>query len=81
MAVRPVYEVKECAPFFNCVNVEFEWNGGFAKSQKQKNIRALHENYQYCRTDKSVLEISSKSMQDDGEALSDNEGFFDIKVK
>lgn len=70
MAVRPVYEVRESAPFFNVINVEFEWNGGFAKSQKQKNIRAIHDNYQSQRPDKKVLEISSKSMQEGGESLS-----------
>lgn len=70
MAVRPVYEVKESIPFFSCVNVEFEWNGGFARSQKQKNIRALHDNYQRRHDNKRVLEISSKSMQEGGEALS-----------
>ncbi len=69
MAVRPVYEVKESIPFFSCVNVEFEWNGGFARSQKQKNIRALHDNYQRRHDNKRVLEISSKSMQEGGEAL------------
>jgi len=70
MAMRPVYEVKENIPFFTAVNVEFEWNGGFAKTQKQKNIRALHENYRERRSDKKVLEISSKSLQEGGEALS-----------
>ena len=41
MAVRPVYVVKESAPYFAVTNVEFGWNGGFAKVQKQKNIRAI----------------------------------------
>lgn len=70
MAVRPVYVAKEKAPFFEIVNVEFEWNGGFAKVQKQKNIKAIHEGFTRKMPNKKVLEISSKSMQDGGEALS-----------
>lgn len=70
MAVRPVYVAKEKAPFYEVVNVEFEWNGGFAKSQKQKNIRAIHESFQRRMPGKKVLEISSKSMQEGGESLS-----------
>jgi len=70
MAERPVYEARESAPFFNCLSISFDWNGGFAKSQKQKNITALHEGYSHCRPGKNVLEISSKSMQEGGEALS-----------
>lgn len=70
MAVRPVYEVKEGFPFFNVTNVEFEWSAGFAKSQKQKNVKALHNSYKRGRQGREVLEISSKSMQEGGEALS-----------
>lgn len=70
MATRPVYMVKEKFPFFEMIEVDFEWNGGFAKTQKQKNIRALHEGFRNRRPGKKVLEISSKSMQEYGEALS-----------
>lgn len=45
MAVRPVYVVRESAPYFSVTNVEFGWNGGFAKVQKQKNIRAIHAGF------------------------------------
>ncbi len=69
MAIRPVYVVKEEAPYFRIVNVEFEWNKGFAKSQKQKNIKAIHESFSKAMPDKKVLEISSKSTQEGGEAL------------
>ncbi|MCD8021670.1 MAG: hypothetical protein LUF30_01330 [Lachnospiraceae bacterium] len=70
MVVRPVYVAREKAPFYEMVEVEFEWNGGFAKSQKQKNIRAIHQGFQERMPGKKVLEISSKSMQEYGEALS-----------
>lgn len=33
MAVRPVYEVRESAPFFNVINVEFEKYWRFQASQ------------------------------------------------
>ena len=70
MAVRPVYVVRESAPYFSVTNVEFGWNGGFAKVQKQKNIRAIHAGFMRSAPGKKVLEISSKSMQEGGEALS-----------
>lgn len=50
--------------------MEFQWSGGFAASQKQKNIRALHDAFQVARPGSRVLEISSKSMQVNGVALS-----------
>jgi hypothetical protein len=49
---------------------EFTWNGGFAVSQKQKNIAALHRAYNQRFPDRKVLEISSKSMQPLGVKLS-----------
>jgi len=49
---------------------EFTWNGGFAVSQKQKNITALHESFHKRFPDRKLLEISSKSMQELGTQLS-----------
>lgn len=70
MAERPVYIVKTRKPFYEAVNMEFAWNGGFAVSQKQKNITALHAAFSSSFPGKKVLEISSKSMQEGGKALS-----------
>ena len=70
MAKRPVYVTKMEAPFYSAEMIEFDWNGGFAKSQKQKNITAIHTGFKRRHPDKEVLEISSKSMQEYGEALS-----------
>ena len=70
MAERPVFMPYDKAPFYRAVTVSFEWNGGFAKTQKQKNIRALHEAFVAIRPEGKVLEISSKSMQESGEDLS-----------
>ena len=49
MAVRPVYIPKNSAPFYDIVNIEFKWNGGFAVSQKQK---ATPHN---CQTSKNMI--------------------------
>ncbi|MCC8044908.1 MAG: hypothetical protein LIP12_05340 [Clostridiales bacterium] len=70
MAERPVYMVKTRKPFYEIANMEFTWNGGFAVSQKQKNIKALHAEFSRSFPGKKVLEISSKSMQEGGTALS-----------
>ena len=70
MAERPVFTAEARVPYYHTANVEFAWNGGFAKVQKQKNITALHEAFQREYPECSVLEISSKSMQENGEALS-----------
>ncbi len=70
MAKRPVYVTKMEAPFYSAEMIEFDWNGGLAKSQKQKNITAIHKGFMIKHPDKEVLEISSKSMQEYGETLS-----------
>ena len=70
MATRPVYMPDVKAPFLKSYMPEFVWNGGFAVSQKQKNIVALHEAFQRRFPESRVLEISSKSLQGLGVKLS-----------
>lgn len=70
MANRPVFMPSMKAPFVNTISPEFNWSGGFAVSQKQKNITALHQSFNMRYPEKKVLEISSKSMQDIGVKLS-----------
>lgn len=70
MAVRPVYVPKNSAPFYDVVNIEFKWNGGFAVTQKQKNIRAIHDGFTLIYPDGRPLEISSKSLVEEGVKLS-----------
>lgn len=70
MAVRPVYMYCAEPPYFKTYQAEFSWNGGFAPSQKQKNITAIHSAFHRCFPDLKVLEISSKSMQFGGTELS-----------
>lgn len=70
MANRPVFVPGRKAPFVDVFMPEFTWNGGFAVSQKQKNITALHEAFHKRFPDRRLLEISSKSMQELGTQLS-----------
>lgn len=71
MAKRIVYRVDTNKDnYVDKIDVEFEWNAGFAVSQKQKNIRALHENYKKIYENDRVLEISSKSEERLGVQLS-----------
>lgn len=70
MARRPVFISTERRPYAAEWYVDFVFNPGFAVSQKQKNILALHEAFQEEFPGKRVLEISSKSLQPEGVALS-----------
>lgn len=72
MAQRPIFLVTDKAPYYRTFYATFEWNGGFAKSQKQKNINALHNAYNripLCK-DRKLLEVSSASPNPDGVGLS-----------
>ncbi|MBQ5825461.1 MAG: hypothetical protein IIW48_11730 [Clostridia bacterium] len=70
MAQRPVFVVVQDKPYCVRRDVEFVYNAGFAASQKQKNIVAIHEAYNRRNPEAKVLEISSKSLQPLGVALS-----------
>lgn len=70
MANRPVFVPFYKAPFVDVFHPEFQWNGGFAASQKQKNIVALHNAFHARFPEKNILEISSKSLQPLGIKLS-----------
>lgn len=70
MASRPVYVPDVRAPYVKTYCPDFTWNGGFAVSQKQKNIAALHAAYLRLFPDSKILEISSKSLQETGIKLS-----------
>lgn len=70
MAQRPVFMSRIRKPYHDVYNVEFTYNSGFAVSQKQKNITAIHTGFNARFPDKKVLEISSKSLQPLGVKLS-----------
>ena len=71
MAQRPCWRPLVGRVGVKCVeSAPFMWHGGFAVSQKQKNVVALHEAIQKVEPGANVLEISSKSLQSLGVALS-----------
>ena len=70
MAKRPVFIAINKKPYYQIFPVVFPWNGGFAKSQSQKNIRAMHSEYSKSFPGGKILEISSKSERELGVQLS-----------
>lgn len=70
MATRPVFEIGYSAPYYIEQPIDFVWNKGLNINQKRKNVMALHETYKTKFPTKYILEISSKSLQEDGLPLS-----------
>ena len=71
MAKRPCYRPLEKYVGYRTVeSPEFKWNPGFAFSQKQKNVVALHDAIHRIDPSAKILEISSKSLQPLGVSLS-----------
>lgn len=71
MAKRPIFvPLQDGKRFVLERYVDFQWFSGFAKSQKQKSIRSLHEVAFREYGVKNPLEISSKSEDPLGVALS-----------
>ena len=69
MALRSVFICKNEYPYFEEIQVEMDWFGGFAKSQKRKCELSLHLNFG-SRYNNKVLEISSSSLNPLGTELS-----------
>ena len=71
MAKRPCYRPLDKFVGYRTVeSPEFKWNPGFAFSQKQKNVVALHDAIHRIDPSAKILEISSKSLQPLGVSLS-----------
>lgn len=70
MAMRPVFAPGKRKNEADVFMTEFVWNSGLSASQKRKNVTALHEAYMRRFPDRKVLEISSKSTEKLGVALS-----------
>lgn len=77
MAKRPVYIVSNTKPYFKCKMTDFEYFSGFSVKQKQKNIRSLHDAFSTLNPSSRILEISTKSEDSLGIALS----AFNLMVK
>ena len=67
MAIRPAWTIKDGKVIRE--DFEFAWNGGFAITQKQKNIKALHQAILDTKGERA-LEISTKGMEEPGNSLS-----------
>lgn len=71
MAKRPIFmPLHDGRRYVLSLYVDFDWHPGFAKSQKQKSIRGLHEMAARDYGVKNPLEVSSKSEDPLGVALS-----------
>ncbi len=71
MAQRPIFIAdKGKGHFVDEAMLSIQWNAGFAESQKKKNIEALHRAASVYAPDVRVLEISTKSSNELGRALS-----------
>jgi hypothetical protein len=71
MATRPCYRpLNKFVGYKTVESAPFAWAGGFAPSQKQKNVVALHDAIRKIDPSAKVLEISSKSLQSLGVNLS-----------
>ncbi len=71
MAERPVFIArKDGETLVETRMVEFHWHPGMAVSQKQKSIASLHEAVRTATGVTRVLEISSKSPETTGVAMS-----------
>lgn len=70
MANRPVFSVSLDAQLICRNNIDFQWFGGFALSQKRKCIASLHHSYLALHLGQRILEISSKSENELGVKLS-----------
>lgn len=70
MAQRPIFiPSSKQPPYIQEIQVDFQWFPGFARSQSQKSINSLHAEAAKLGF-RPLLEISSKSANDTGVALS-----------
>lgn len=69
-STRPVFLTRSDRPYFIETNITFPFFAGLSVSQKKKNVVSLHDTFRDYFPDKPVLEISSKSLQPEGEPLS-----------
>ena len=70
MAVRPVFTSEDQRPYGPAQMVDFTWYSGFSKAQKQRSVASLNECLMRKFPGRRVLEISSKSTEPLGVALS-----------
>lgn len=77
MAIRPVFVSDILQPgLVDVRDTNFEWFSGFSPSQKQKSVESLHQNFISYNPTNRVLEVSTKSTESIGRALS----AFNLKI-
>lgn len=77
MANRPIFiPIFDKEQLFKEIDIEFKWNPGFTATQKQKNIKTLHENAKN-ENIFPLLEVSTKSSELLGRRLS----AFNLKIE
>lgn len=76
MAVRPIFHTLSHYPFYEAINVSFEYSSGFSKVQKQKCLESLHTSYLSKFSNRKVIDISTKSTNELGVLLS----AFNLKI-
>lgn len=70
MAVRPIFKpLLSGYPYYESVNIEFQWFSGFSRIQSMRTIESLHEAAKR-QGILSVLDISTKSPSELGASLS-----------
>lgn len=70
MANRPVFFACESKPFYNEKDIEFKYYGGFSLVQKKQCVNSLHESTLLQFPNAKILEISTKSENSLGVAMS-----------
>lgn len=70
MATRPVYTALDEPPFVQRTDVDFEFFPGFCMKQKRRTIESLHTAFLKDHPNEEVLEVSTKSPEPLGVALS-----------
>ena len=71
MAVRPIFvPCLSGSLLVQTYHIDFKWHSGMAKSQSQKSISELHGEAKKIIGIERILEISSKSADEYGVALS-----------
>ena len=70
MAEKMVFRAGDERHLFYTDIVEYKYYGGFAKSQRQKCVMSLHDSIRSRNPEARILEISSKSLQEEGIRLS-----------
>ncbi len=70
MATRPVYTALDEPPYVRRTDVDFEFFPGFSMKQKRRTIDSLHAAFLGDHPGEEVLEISTKSPEPLGVALS-----------